>query len=195
VSHACHVIFHRSKAPPQVTRRLMLNRLGGHAIVPPATLACRHAPSGSSPKAPSSRTKRPTQPTKQSRRASSASTASSCSRPAPAAVQSLQTHAGSLDDGARAHLLRYVLRPPLSQERLIVLSGHRGRLTLKRPWSEATSATLVSCVDATLPCWSPPQICPSDRSLSLHFTQETQSQGRFFGSAPRADRPTMEQVP
>jgi hypothetical protein len=32
--------------------------------------------------------------------------------------------------------LRYVLRPPLAQERLTVLPDHRVRLTLKRPWSD-----------------------------------------------------------
>jgi hypothetical protein len=36
-----------------------------------------------------------------------------------------KTHAGALDDEARARLLRYVLRPPLSQERLAILPGHR----------------------------------------------------------------------
>jgi len=41
---------------------------------------------------------------------------------------------------ARARLLRYVLRPPLSQERLTVLPDHRVRLTLKRPWSDGTYA-------------------------------------------------------
>jgi hypothetical protein len=51
-----------------------------------------------------------------------------------------KTHAGALDDDARARLLRYVLRPPLSQERLTVLPDHRVRLTLKRPWSDGTYA-------------------------------------------------------
>jgi hypothetical protein len=47
-----------------------------------------------------------------------------------------KTHAGAVDDDARARLLRYVLRPPLAQERLTVLPDHRVRLTLKRPWSD-----------------------------------------------------------
>lgn len=51
-----------------------------------------------------------------------------------------KTRAGALDDEARARLLRYVLRPPLAQERLTVLPDHRVRLTLKRPWSDGTSA-------------------------------------------------------
>jgi Putative transposase. len=38
-----------------------------------------------------------------------------------------KTHAGAVDDDARARLLRYVLRPPLSQERLTVLPDHRVR--------------------------------------------------------------------
>jgi len=51
-----------------------------------------------------------------------------------------KTHAGALDDEARARLLRYILRPPLSQERLAVLPDHRVRITLKRPWSDGTYA-------------------------------------------------------
>jgi len=51
-----------------------------------------------------------------------------------------KTHAGAVDDDARARLLRYVLRPPLAQDRLAVLPDHRVRLTLKRPWSDGTYA-------------------------------------------------------
>ena len=49
-----------------------------------------------------------------------------------------KTRAGAVDDEARARLLRYVLRPPLAQDRLAVLPDHRVRLTLKRPWSDAS---------------------------------------------------------
>ena len=48
----------------------------------------------------------------------------------------LHIHAGAADVDARTRLLRYVLRPPLSQERLTLLPDHRVRLTLKRPWSD-----------------------------------------------------------
>jgi hypothetical protein len=51
-----------------------------------------------------------------------------------------KTRAGGLDEEARARLLRYVLRPPLSQERLQSLPDQRVRLTLKRPWSDGTYA-------------------------------------------------------
>jgi hypothetical protein len=51
-----------------------------------------------------------------------------------------KTHAGAVDDEGRARLLRYVLRPPLAQDRLAVLPDHRVRLTLKRPWSDGTYA-------------------------------------------------------
>ncbi len=51
-----------------------------------------------------------------------------------------KTCAGALDDEARARLLRYILRPPLAQERLAVLPDHRVRLTLKRSWSDGTYA-------------------------------------------------------
>jgi hypothetical protein len=47
-----------------------------------------------------------------------------------------KTRAGAVDDDARARLLRYVLRPPLSQERLTLLPDNRVRLTLKRSWSD-----------------------------------------------------------
>jgi len=49
-----------------------------------------------------------------------------------------KTRAGAVDDEARVRLLRYVLRPPLAQDRLAVLPDHRVRLTLKRPWSDAS---------------------------------------------------------
>ena len=48
-----------------------------------------------------------------------------------------KTRAGALDDDARARLLRYVLRPPLAQERLAVLPDHRVRLTLSNPAQDA----------------------------------------------------------
>ena len=51
-----------------------------------------------------------------------------------------KTHAGAVDAEGRARLLRYVLRPPLAQDRLAVLPDHRVRLTLKRPWSDGTYA-------------------------------------------------------
>jgi len=41
---------------------------------------------------------------------------------------------------ARARLLRYVLRPPLANDRLAILPDYRVRLTLKRPWSDGTYA-------------------------------------------------------
>jgi hypothetical protein len=54
--------------------------------------------------------------------------------------EQLAAHTGAVDDDARARLLRYVLRPPLAQERLTVLPSQRIRLTLKRPWSDGTSS-------------------------------------------------------
>jgi hypothetical protein len=51
-----------------------------------------------------------------------------------------KTHAGALDEPARARLLRYVLRPPLARKRLQRLPDHRVRLELKRPWSDGTYA-------------------------------------------------------
>jgi hypothetical protein len=51
-----------------------------------------------------------------------------------------KTRAGAVHDEARARLLRYVLRPPLAQDRLAILPDHRVRLTLKRAWSDGTYA-------------------------------------------------------
>jgi Putative transposase len=47
-----------------------------------------------------------------------------------------KTRAGALDEHARVRLLRYVLRPPLSRERLVRLPDHRVRLQLKQPWRD-----------------------------------------------------------
>ena len=51
-----------------------------------------------------------------------------------------KTRAGALDDEGRRRLLRYVLRPPLAEDRLMALPDHRVRLTLKRPWADGTHA-------------------------------------------------------
>ena len=51
-----------------------------------------------------------------------------------------KTRAGAVDEEARSRLLRYVLRPPLAQERLKMLPDHRVRLFLKRAWSDGTYA-------------------------------------------------------
>ena len=51
-----------------------------------------------------------------------------------------KTHAGALDADGRTRLLRYVMRPPLAQDRLAVLPDYRVWLTLKRPWSAGTYA-------------------------------------------------------
>jgi hypothetical protein len=51
-----------------------------------------------------------------------------------------KTRAGAVDEEGRKRLLRYVLRPPLGGDRLVVLPDHRVRLTLKRPWSDGTYA-------------------------------------------------------
>jgi hypothetical protein len=68
-----------------------------------------------------------------------------------------KTHAGALDEPARARLLRYVLRPPLARERLERLPDQRVRLQLKRPWSDGTYAlempalALLSRLAASVP--------------------------------------------
>jgi len=48
--------------------------------------------------------------------------------------------AGAEDVPARERLVRYLLRPPLSKERLTLLPDNRVRLELKRPWSDGTYA-------------------------------------------------------
>jgi hypothetical protein len=51
------------------------------------------------------------------------------------------TRAGALDTAGREALLRYVLRPPIAQER--VTQGPQGlvRTTLKKPWADGTQSS------------------------------------------------------
>jgi hypothetical protein len=56
--------------------------------------------------------------------------ASRCTRP----------HAGALHLAGREALLRYVLRPPLSQQRLPRGAGDLVRMTLKRAYADGTVA-------------------------------------------------------
>jgi hypothetical protein len=51
---------------------------------------------------------------------------------------------GARDRRGLERLCRYVLRPPLGQERLSREPGGRVRWTLKRPWSDGTTALLFS---------------------------------------------------
>ena len=50
------------------------------------------------------------------------------------------TRAGALDSGGREKLLRYVLRPPLAQERVESLQGGLVRIVLKRAYADGTQA-------------------------------------------------------
>jgi hypothetical protein len=50
------------------------------------------------------------------------------------------TRAGALDPGGREALLRYVLRPPLAQDRLEHRPGGLVRITLKRAYADGTVA-------------------------------------------------------
>ena len=50
------------------------------------------------------------------------------------------TRAGALDEAGREALLRYVLRPPLAQERALLLGDGLVRLSLKRAYADGTVA-------------------------------------------------------
>jgi hypothetical protein len=52
--------------------------------------------------------------------------------------------AAAKDKKARQRLCRYLLRPPLSNDRLRRTDGGRYEITLKRPWDDGTSAIVVS---------------------------------------------------
>ena len=46
------------------------------------------------------------------------------------------------DKQGREHLCRYILRPPLANDRLHILPGDKVQLDFKRPWSDGTSCTV-----------------------------------------------------
>jgi hypothetical protein len=54
------------------------------------------------------------------------------------------TRAAAKDKKARERLCRYLLRPPLSNDRLRRSADGRYEITLKRPWDDGTTAIVVS---------------------------------------------------
>src|SRR5664279_1084605 len=83
-----------------------------------------------------------------------------------------KTHAGAVDNEGRTRILRYVLRPPLAQDRLAVLPDHRVRLTLKRPWSDGTYALDMDALAllARLASAVPP---PKQHLSLIHISEPT----------------------
>jgi hypothetical protein len=73
-------------------------------------------------------------------------------RPARASAQhahfNLQaaTTVGARDTAARERLCRYVLRPPISDDRLKMLPDGRIALTLKTPWRDGTVAIVLTAI-------------------------------------------------
>jgi len=67
------------------------------------------------------------------------------------------THAGGHDARAREALVKYILRPPIAQERLHLLPDHLVRIVLRRPSRDGTTAvdldplSLVSRLAAAVP--------------------------------------------
>jgi hypothetical protein len=47
------------------------------------------------------------------------------------------------DNQGREHLCRYILRPPLANDRLHILPGDKVQLDFKRPWSDGTSCIVL----------------------------------------------------
>jgi hypothetical protein len=60
------------------------------------------------------------------------------------------TRVAANDKEGRERLCRYILRPPLANDRLQILDDNNIRLELKRPWSDdyASHCTSLSLVDA-----------------------------------------------
>jgi hypothetical protein len=50
------------------------------------------------------------------------------------------TRVAANDKEGRERLCRYILRPPLANDRLSILDDGNVRLELKRPWSDGTSS-------------------------------------------------------
>lgn len=57
------------------------------------------------------------------------------------------TRIAARDKAGRERLLRYALRPPLAQDRLVVMPNGHARLTLKRPWSDGTTSVVFEPLD------------------------------------------------
>ena len=47
------------------------------------------------------------------------------------------------DNQGREHLCRYILRPPLANDRLHILPGNKVQLDFKRPWSDGTTCIVL----------------------------------------------------
>jgi hypothetical protein len=54
------------------------------------------------------------------------------------------TRAAANDKAGRATLCRYILRPPLANDRLVMLPDGSVELSFKRPWSDGTSSVALA---------------------------------------------------
>lgn len=70
------------------------------------------------------------------------------------------------DKQGREHLCRYVLRPPIANDRLHLLPGNKVELAFKRPWSDSTSAVVL---DAQAPIARLAAIVPPPRRHTTRY--------------------------
>jgi hypothetical protein len=101
------------------------------------------------------------------------------------------------DTQGRERLLRYMTRPPLSQERLEKLSDGRYRIRLKKPWQDGTTDIVLDGVEllGRRAAWVPPRHARRDARSAPQTAQMTHSRtsnahglGPTPPSALRGDR-------
>jgi hypothetical protein len=81
------------------------------------------------------------------------------------------TRVAANDEQGRLALCKYILRPPLANDRLTIIDGDHVRLAFKKPWSDGTSsvelpalaliARLAALVVPSGPWACPPCTCPT----------------------------------
>jgi hypothetical protein len=93
------------------------------------------------------------------------------------------TRAGALDPEGREALLRYVLRPPVAQERLVRLPDGLVRITLKRAYADGTVAVDMDPAVAAVPAGDQ-RAAPAVPHREVRGCARAREQ---VESAPRAD--------
>ncbi|MBN2193209.1 MAG: hypothetical protein JW751_10375, partial [Polyangiaceae bacterium] len=68
---------------------------------------------------------------------------------------------------ARRRSLKYILRPPLAQDRVTLVAGDLVRLTLKRPFSDGTVALALDPLSPSMARGSPTAVSRSQRRGAL----------------------------
>src|SRR5262249_25867771 len=79
------------------------------------------------------------------------------------------THAGAHDARAREALVKYILRPPIAQERLRLLPDDLVRIVLRRPFRDATTAIPALAPDPLSLSPRPPAAVPPPRQHGIRY--------------------------